>query len=140
MKIEKIDHVAILVNDLKEAEGFFSDLFQTRFQSLGEIKEVDARSMMDPIGIELIEPLTSDGATSRILEKRGEGLTLISLKVSNLDEAMEEMKAKGIRLVAEKHGNVRLALYHPKDLHGVMIELIEYRSEHPLVTAMREKV
>jgi methylmalonyl-CoA/ethylmalonyl-CoA epimerase len=139
MKIEKIDHVAILVRDLKEAEGFFSELFNLKFSSLGEIEEVDARSVMDSIGIELIEPLKRDGPTSKVLQRRGEGLILISLKVSNLDEAMAEMKAKGIRLVAEKHGNVRLALYHPKDLHGVMIELIEYETGHPLVTAMGKR-
>jgi len=138
MKIEKIDHIAILVKDLNKAEKFFSDLFQMKFTILGEIKEVDARSMMEPSGIEIIEPLTPDGPTAKTLERRGEGLTLISLKVSNLDEGMAEMKARGIRLVAEKHENVRLALYHPKDTYGVMIELIEYETEHPLLTAMRK--
>jgi methylmalonyl-CoA/ethylmalonyl-CoA epimerase len=138
MKIEKIDHVAILVKDLNKAEKFFSDLFETRFSSLGEVKEVDARSMMEPFGIEIIEPLTPDGPTAKNLERRGEGLTLISLKVPNLDEAMAEMKAKGIRLVAERHEDVRLAIYHPKDLCGVMIELIEYDAEHPLLHAMKK--
>ena len=96
MKIEKIDHVAILVKDLNKAEEFFSDLFEMRFSKLGEVKEVDARSMMEFSGIELIEPLTPDGPTMKTLERRGEGLTLISLKVPDLDEAMAEMKAKGI--------------------------------------------
>ena len=138
MKIEKIDHVAILVKDLTKAEEFFSDLFEMRFAKLGEVKEVDARSIMEASGIEILEPLTPDGPTAKTLEKRGEGLTLISLKVPNLDEAMAEMKAKGIRLVAERHEDVRLAIYHPKDTYGVMIELIEYDTEHPLLNAMKK--
>lgn len=138
MKIEKIDHVAILVEDLNKAEKFFSDLFEMKFAKLGEVKEVDARSMMESSGIEIIEPLTPDGPTAKNLERRGEGLTLISLKVHNLDEAMAEMKARGIRLVAERHEDVRLAVYHPKDTCGVMIELIEYDAEHPLLNAMRK--
>jgi len=138
MKIEKIDHVAILVKDVNKAEEFFSDLFEMRFAQLGEVKEVDARSIMEESGIEILEPLTPDGPTAKTLEKRGEGLTLLSLKVSNLDEAMAEMKAKGIRLVAEKHDNIRLALYHPKDTYGVMIELIEYDAEHPLFNAIKK--
>jgi len=138
MKIEKIDHVAILVKDLNKAEKFFSDLFEMKFSKLGEVEEVDARSMMESSGIEILEPLTPDGPTAKTLERRGEGLTLISLKVPNLDEAMAEMKARGIRLVAERHEDVRLAIYHPKDTYGVMIELIEYDAEHPLLNAMRK--
>jgi len=138
MKIEKIDHVAILVKDLSKAEKFFSDLFEMEFAKLGEVEEVDARSMMEASGIEILEPLTPDGPTSKTLENRGEGLTLISLKVPNLEEAMAEMKAKGIRLVAERHEDVRLAVYHPKDTYGVMIELIEYNAEHPLLNVMKK--
>jgi methylmalonyl-CoA/ethylmalonyl-CoA epimerase len=138
MKIEKIDHVAILVKDLSKAEKFFSDLFEMEFAKLGEVEEVDARSIMEASGIEILEPLTPDGPTAKTLEKRGEGLTLISLKVPNLEEAMAEMKTKGIRLVAERHEDVRLAIYHPKDTYGVMIELIEYDAQHPLLNAMRK--
>ena len=136
MKIEKLDHIAIMVQDLKKAEKFFADLFETKFAALGEIKDMDARSMMEPSGIEIIEPLTPDGVSARTLQKRGEGLSLLSLKVADLDEAMAEMKSKGIRLTAQgQNGKTRMAIYHPKDTFGVMIELIEYESEHPLVTA-----
>jgi len=139
MKIEKIDHIAIMVQDLNKAEKFFADLFETKFAALGEIKEMDARSMMEPSGIELIEPLLPDGVSARTLQRRGEGLSLLSLKVANLDEAMAEMKSRGIRLTAQMQtGKMRVAIYHPKDTFGVMIELIEYESEHSAVTAGKE--
>ena len=139
MKIEKLDHIAIMVQDLKKAEKFFADLFETKFAALGEIKDMDARSMMEPSGIEIIEPLTPDGVSARTLQKRGEGLSLLSLKVADLDEAMAEMKSRGIRLTAQMQtGKMRVAIYHPKDTFGVMIELIEYESEHSAVTAGKE--
>ena len=139
MKIEKIDHIAIMVKDLKEAEKFFGELLETRFAALGDINDMDARSMMEPSGIEIIEPLSPDGVSARTLQKRGEGLSLLSLKVADLDEAMAEMKSRGIRLTAQdQRGKLRMAIYHPKDTFGVMIELIEYESQHPAVSAAKD--
>ena len=138
MKIEKIDHVAILVEDVGKAERFFADLFETKFAALGEPKDLDITSMMEPSGIEIAQPLSPDGVSARTLKNRGEGLTLLSLKVASLDEAMAEMKSRGIRLTGQmQSGGMRAAIYHPKDAYGVMIELIEYQNEHPSVTAGR---
>ena len=136
MKVEKIDHLGIMVKNVKEAQKFFADLFGMKFASLGRIEEMDAKSMIEPLGIEIFEPLSPDGASASTLKKRGEGLWLLSLKVTNLDEAMAEMDSKGIRLVRQmKTGRARMAIYHPKDIYGVMIELIEYETEHSLVSS-----
>jgi len=138
MKVEKIDHVAINVKDLKKAAQFFTDLLGTEFSSPAVFKELDLTSLIEPLGIELVEPLTPDGPTARTIEQRGEGLSLISLKVTNVEEAMAEMKSRGVRLVTLiDRPKMKAAIYHPKDTFGVMIELIEYQSEHPTV-AIRE--
>ena len=122
MKAEKIDHVAILVKDLEKAGKFYADLFGTEFSGPNENKELDIRNLMSPIGIELVTPLTPDGVMARTLEHRGDGMTLLSLKVPNVAEATAEMKAKGIRQTAGT--GTRIAIFHPKDLCGVTIELI----------------
>jgi len=138
MKVEKIDHVAINVKDLKKAAQFFADLLGTEFSSSAVFKELDLVSLVDPLGVELIEPLTADGPTAKAIEQRGEGVSLLSFKVSNVDEAMAEMKTRGIRLVNMiDRPKMKAAIYHPKDTFGVMIELIEYKAEHPTV-AVRE--
>ena len=55
----------------------------------------------------------------------------------NLEEVMAEMKSRGIKLVREQRNeNMSIAVYHPKDTFGVMIELIGYKSKHPLVSAL----
>ena len=93
---------------------------------------------MDTHGIELVEPLLPDGPTARLMAKHGEGLTLLSLKVTNLDEAVEEMKKLGVRITAQvENGDMRMAILHPKDTFGVQIELIEYGVEHPAITAIK---
>ena len=138
MKVEKIDHVAINVKDLKKAAQFFANLLGTEFSSSAVFKELDLVSLVDPLGIELVEPLTADGPTAKAIEQRGEGVSLLSFKVSNVDEAMADMKARGIRLVNMiDRPKMKAAIYHPKDTFGVMIELIEYKAEHPTV-AVRE--
>jgi len=123
MKVEKIDHVSIVVKDIEKVAKFYADLFETEFTGPGEHKELDVTSLRSPIGIELVSPLTPDGATARTLERRGEGVYLISLKVANVEEASAEMKSKGIRQVAAL--GTGSALFHPKDLYGIMIALTE---------------
>jgi len=138
MKVEKIDHVAINVKDLRKAAQFFADLLGTEFSSPAVFKELDLTALINPLGMELVEPLTPDGPTARTTEQRGEGLSLLSLKVTNVEEAMAEMKSRGIRLVNMiDRPKMKAAIYHPKDTFGVMIELIEYKSEHP-TAALRE--
>lgn len=138
MKVEKIDHVAINVKDLRKAAQFFADLLGTEFSSPAVFKELDLTASINPLGMELVEPLTPDGPTARTIEQRGEGLSLLSLKVTNVEEAMAEMKSRGIRLLNMiDRPKMKAAIYHPKDTFGVMIELIEYKSEHP-TAALRE--
>jgi methylmalonyl-CoA/ethylmalonyl-CoA epimerase len=139
MKVEKIDHIAVNVTDLAKAEKFFADLLGTEFSSPAVFKEMDLRSSVDPMGIELVEPLTPDGPTARAIEQRGEGVSLLSLKVFNLQEAMAEMKSRGIRLVGRiDRPKMKAAIFHPKDTYGMMIELIEYKSEHSTVAVRTE--
>ena len=139
MKIEKINHVAILVKDTDKASKFFSELFEMKFTALGAVNEMDVKSMIEPSGIELVEPLSPDGPTAKTLENRGEGLLLLSLKVENLDKAMADMERHGIKAIRQiEQKNMRAALYNPKDMYGVMIELIELESVHPIVTAVKK--
>ena len=138
MKVEKINHVMIYVRDLEGARKFFADLLDTEFSEPIKIKEADAISSMDPLGLELVTPLTPDGVSARAMERRGEGLALLSLKVPNIDEAIAEMKSRGIRLVAWiERPKMKAAIFHPKDTYGMMIELTEYKVKHPVPTLLK---
>ena len=124
MKVEKIDHVAIQVIDLEKAKEFFNDLLGTEFGDSADFPEMDVKASICPLGIELTAPLIPDGPVAKAIEERGEGLSLLSFIVPDLEEAMAEMKSKGIRLIETlERPEWKAAIYHPKDTHGVMVEL-----------------
>ncbi len=123
MKVKGISHAVVMVKDLEKARGFFADLFGTEFGASGELKEADIRNSMSPIGIELVSPLSADGPSAQTMERRGEGLALLALEVDNIEEAIADMKSHGVRLISRP--TPKAAQFHPKDLYGVMIELIE---------------
>ncbi len=123
IKIEKIHHVRIIVHDIEEARKRWGALFELEFTPPRDAPQVDIAGASSPIGVDFASPLSPDGPVARGLEKRGEGLGLLSLQVSNLDEAVKEMEAKGVRCVTNTPG--RSAIFHPKDLNGVMVELIK---------------
>jgi len=126
VKVEKINYVMIMVKDLEKASKFFADLFDTEFSSYRESKGADAKIVSSPLGIELFTPLSPDGPTARVLERRGQGMSVLKLKVSNLEEAVVDMESHGVKLVVRGEGpSGKLARFHPAGLHGVMIELVE---------------
>ncbi|MFQ5904511.1 MAG: VOC family protein [Candidatus Binatia bacterium] len=131
MRVEKIDHIHIYVKELDKAITFFSDILGTKFSDIIVDDNVfHIRSALDRLGLELVESLTPDGAVARTIQKRGEGLAAISLKVPDLEEAVKELQAKGLNPVSRiALGKIKEVQFHPKDAHGVMIELCEYEEE-----------
>ena len=126
MKVQKIHHVSIMVRDLEKAGKLYSDLFGMEFSGPHEQKALDVRFLSSPLGINLVTPLTPDGPSARTLERRGEGLAMLILNVPNIEEAIADMESHGVRLVGrEDRPTARVASFHPKDLCGVFIELIE---------------
>lgn len=132
MRIEKIECVCFYVKDLDKATRFFSDLLGLEFSKPFELPEGKVRNVMEPHGMELISAASPDSPAADYIEKYGEGFAMLGFKVEDLEEAIKEMEAKGVRLVRRMQiGQVKNALFHPKDAHGIMIELLEYKAPHP---------
>jgi len=131
MKVERIDHIHIFVKDLDKAIQLLEGALGTKFSEPHVLKDLDARATLDPLGLELIEGRSPDGAVARFIERRGEGLAAISLKVPDIEEAIAHLESRGVRLVRRiESGKLKEAQFHPKDTFGVMIELCEYELEH----------
>ena len=79
--------------------------------------------------IELLESTRPDGPIAKFIDSRGEGIQHIAFRVENLEEALEELKAKGIRLIDKEPrkgaGGAMIAFIHPKETNGVLVELCE---------------
>ena len=126
MKVSKIHHVSVLVRDLEKAGKLYSDLLGLEFEGPYEQEALDVKFLSSPIGINLASPLTPDGPSASTLERRGEGLAMLVLNVPDIQEAIADMESQGVRLVGkEDRPTARVASFHPKDLCGVMIELME---------------
>lgn len=132
MKTLKVDHIGIAVKDLEETLKFYSEVLGLEVQGTEVVEEQKVKVAFLPIGdteIELLESTDSDGPIARFIEKNGEGVQHIAFKVENIEEAIEAMKAKGMRMIDETPrygaGGAKIAFVHPKSSHRVLVELTQ---------------
>ncbi|MBT7697599.1 MAG: hypothetical protein HN737_09345, partial [Desulfobacterales bacterium] len=138
LMIEKIDRVVIAVKDVEKSISFFSDLLGITFDEIGGGDEFGFKGSYSGLGLELLAPTSEDTFMGKFLKNRGEGLWAVVLKVSNLDEAVEKFKSKGLKPAGEvKEGKMREVAFHPKDSHGMQIILAEYPEMHPGTVAAK---
>lgn len=128
--IKGLDHIGIAVSNLDEALAVYEKVlglkpekvkvFETQkiaFINVGETK------------IELLAPLSKESPIAKFLEKRGEGIQHIALRVVGIEDILKELKNKGVVLIDEKprigaEGG-KIAFIHPQSLKGVLMELCE---------------
>ena len=129
MKITRVDHIGIAVKSIAESLKVYEAM---GLKSVGveEVAEQKVRVAFLPIGeteIELLESTAPDGPVAKYIEKNGEGIQHLALRVDNLEAALAEMKAKGVRLIDEKPrygaGGAKIAFVHPRSTGGVLLEL-----------------
>jgi methylmalonyl-CoA/ethylmalonyl-CoA epimerase len=131
MKITRVDHIGIAVKSIAESLKFYEAL---GLKSVGveEVAEQKVRVAFLPIGeaeVELLESTAPDGPVAKYIEKNGEGIQHVALRVDNLEAALAELKAQGVRLIDEKPrygaGGARIAFVHPRSTGGILLELSE---------------
>jgi len=133
---ERIDRIAIAVNNLEKAERFFSDLLDITFDPPGQTEGLGMRGAYSKCGLELIEPTHPDSIIGRFLKQRGEGVWAVVFKVKDMDEAVRRFERKGLRVAGDiQFGRMREVAFHPKDTYGVEIVLAEYPEMHPATVA-----
>ncbi len=92
---------------------------------------VAAMYWVGEVGFELMESTADDGEVARFIEKRGEGVMLISFNVPDTREAMAELEARDYQFVggARPFRDCEFAFVHPKKMNSVLLELIDYKWE-----------
>ncbi len=128
---KKVSHIGVAVKDLEKAKGIFKAL-GLKVEGEELVEEQGVRVAFIPVGetrIELLEAISADSPVARFIEKRGEGVHHLALGVDNVEAMLEELKAKGVRLVDEKPRrgahNTLIAFLHPKSTGGLLIELCQ---------------
>lgn len=143
MKVERLDRVYVYVRDLRKAIGFFSDLLGTNFSEPMALNDVGMISSYSPTGLVLASPSSPDSHVARTIERRGEGVSIVAFKVTDIEEAAAHFASRGVRLAQRFSlggiGNVEGAVHHPKDAYGVQIDLNQYKEESPMYIALQKK-
>jgi len=131
MKANKLDHICIAVKDLDAARKIWEPILGKTEPDDAYIDEPEkirvARYWLDGVGFELMESTTPDGDVAKLIEKRGEGVMLISFNVDNTREAMAELKEKDYPFIggARQFRDCEFAFLHPSKMNGVLLELID---------------
>jgi len=128
--IQKIDHIGIAVSDLDEALKLYRDTLGLEVDHTEDFEGMKIAFI--PIGdteFELLQPTDPNSALAKFIEKRGTGVQHIAVRVDDVEKSLEELKAKGLRVIDEKPrpgaGGASIAFFHPKSTLGVLLEICQ---------------
>ena len=132
MEILKIDHLGIAVNSIEDGRNFWSDVLGLKFEGAETVEAQKVTTAFFPVGeseVELLESTSPDGPVAKFIEKKGAGLQHIAFRVANIEDALAELKAKGVQLIDQQPrigaGGAKIAFLHPKATGGVLVELCQ---------------
>jgi methylmalonyl-CoA epimerase len=126
-----IDHLGIAVRSLDAALAFYEQQLGFSVALRETVEHEKVKVAMLPAGesrIELLEATGADSVIAKFIEKRGEGLHHVALKVPDLASAVARLKSSGARLMNEPRQGAGGHLYvfvHPASTGGVLLELIQ---------------
>jgi methylmalonyl-CoA/ethylmalonyl-CoA epimerase len=128
----QIDHIGIAVKELEEAVIIYEKLLDSPCYKRETVQEQKVEAAFFKAGeskVELLAATSPDSVIASFIEKRGEGMHHLAFKVDNLKTEIERLKKEGFTLINEipKAGadNKRIVFLHPKNNHGVLVELCE---------------
>ncbi len=129
-KVTRIDHIGIAVKDLDAAKGFYRDVLGLSDSGEEVVEDQKVKVTFFPVGdseLEILESTSPDGPIAKAIERSGEGIQHMALRVDNIEAAIADLKAKGIRMIDEKSrygaGKASIAFVHPKATGGILLEL-----------------
>lgn len=131
-KIKRIDHVALVVEDIGDALAFWQDCLGIRLDHQQNVPQEHSSIAFLPVGdseIELVQPTSEDSGVAKYLQKRGPGMHHICLEVDDIHAMLAQLKAKDVRLIHDEpvlaESGKQYAFIHPKAAFGVLVELYE---------------
>ena len=131
-RIKRINHVAMVVDDMEKALSFWRDALGMDLHELREVPAEQSQVAFLPLPgseVELVKPTTDDSGIAKYLAKRGPGMHHLCLEVDDIDGMLAQLKARGVRLINETPRAAadgrQYAFIHPESTGGVLVELYE---------------
>lgn len=127
-----IEHIGIAVKNLDESIAYYEKVLGIPCYRIEEITDQKVKTAFFQVGqtkIELLESTAPEGPVGKFIEKRGEGIHHIAFAVEGIENALMEVKDKGVKLIDEtpRPGaeGLNIAFLHPKSTFGVLTEFCE---------------
>lgn len=130
MKIKRIEHVGVVVKDVDKSRALWEGCFGMKFGGT-EANEIRKLGLY-PVGesmVELISGTTPDSKHAKMIAEGKGGINHICFEVENIEEALAELKAKGVPLLDQTprigHAGCKIAFLDPVGTDGCLIELAQ---------------
>jgi methylmalonyl-CoA/ethylmalonyl-CoA epimerase len=130
--LSRIDHIGVAVEDLDAALELYNQHYEMPEQYREVVESQGVEAVLLDIGeghVELLRPLGPDTAVGKFLASRGPGLHHVAYKTTDIEAALDRMRAVGLELIDQtpRAGirGTRVAFLHPKATGGVLTELVE---------------
>ena len=130
--ITRINHVAIVVEDLDAALHFWRDALGLPLSKTEENPGENVDIAFLPVGeseIELLEPTDPESGIGKYLAKKGQGMHHLCVEVDDIEATMARLAGHGIELINDtprtRPEGTRYAFVHPRSAGGVLVELYE---------------
>src|SRR5699024_9105995 len=128
--MKHIDHIGIAVEDIEQAVDTYERLLGTECYKREVVEDQQVDTAFFETGqskVELLGATDEDSVIAKYLSKQGEGMHHVAFEVEDIHAEMDRLRQDGFTLLSEepKHGadNKLVAFVHPKDNHGVLVEL-----------------
>ena len=138
MAIKRIDHIAIVVDDIDTALDFWEDALGLDVSHIEEVTNQESMVAFLPSGegeVELVEPTSETSGVAKYLAKRGPGMHHICFEVDDIRATLARLRQHGVHLIDEEPtigtGGKQIAFVHPKSTSGVLVELYQLTPEEP---------
>jgi methylmalonyl-CoA/ethylmalonyl-CoA epimerase len=130
--IKRINHIAVVVDDMDKALSFWQDALGIQLQELRDVPAEKSQVAFLPLEgseVELVKPTSDDSGIAKYLVKRGPGMHHLCLEVDDIVVMLARLRAQGVRLINEEPRTTgdgkKYAFIHPESTGGVLVELYE---------------
>jgi len=135
--VKSIFSINIAVADLDAAVKRYEAFFDVKAELRGGTGFAfpglrGARITIGTVRLNLITSDTPDTSVARFLEKKGEGVFLVSAEVDDMREQLSRLDDMGIKPILKESAEGIWGIVnfvHPKEMHGVQFEILQPAKE-----------
>ena len=132
----RIDHIGVAVENLDDAIKLYERSLDMELAHRETVESQGVEAVLLDVGeghVELLAPLGPDTPVGKFIAKKGPGIHHVAYAVEDIDAALEQVKAAGLRLIDEEPRTgirrSRVAFLHPSATGSVLTEIVQPAGE-----------